>query len=360
MKNPRIVVDLNKLKENIDFLTSHIKDHQDISVTAITKSFSAHPEIIELYDNCEGIDYLGDSRIENFIKNESASKEKVLVRIPMMTEVEEVVKYVDISFNSEIEVIKKLNEEAKKQGKTHKILLMVDLGDLREGIFEEEDVYTVVGQICELDNIELVGLGVNLTCYGAVIPTENILQTLVDYKNQIEERFDVTLSMISGGNSSSIYMLGQDTKENLPKGVTNLRIGEAFVLGRETAYGKDYKEMHQDVFTLTTEIVEYKTKPSYPIGEVGVDAFGNKPTFVDKGLMKRGIVGIGKQDVDDTAIVPVDSRLEIIGSSSDHLIIDFTKASDDYKVGDEVSFRIDYGSLLSCFTSEYVKKDFIK
>lgn len=359
MKNPRIVVDLKKLEANLDFLTKHIKKNDDISVTAITKSFSAHPEIVDLYTRCEGIDYLGDSRVENFIKNENASKEKVLVRIPMMSEVAEVVKYVDISFNSEIEVIRKLDEEAKKQSKVHKILLMVDLGDLREGVFEEEDVYAIVAQICELKHIELVGIGVNLTCYGAVIPTENILQTLIEYKNQIEERFEVRLSMISGGNSSSIYMLDGDTKENLPAGITNLRIGEAFVLGRETAYGKDYPEMHQDVFTLTTEIVEYKTKPSYPIGEVGVDAFGNKPTFIDKGLMKRGIVGIGKQDVDSSQIKPIDSRLEIIGSSSDHLIIDFTNAKDDYKVGDEVSFSIDYGSLLSCFTSEYVKKDFI-
>lgn len=359
MQNPRIVVDLVKIKENIDFLSKRIKKNNDISVTAITKSFSAHPEIISVYDACEEIDYLGDSRVENFIKNQETSKEKVLVRIPMISEIPEVVKYTDISFNTEIEVIKKLDEEAARQGKQHRILLMVDLGDLREGIFEEEELFSIVEEIMTLENIELVGLGVNLTCYGAVIPTEAILNQLVKYKMQIEACFDVALTMISGGNSSSVYMLEPDTKENLPNGITNLRIGEAFVLGRETAYGKDYQEMHQDVFTLKTEIVEYKTKPSYPIGEVGVDAFGNKPTFVDKGLMKRGIVGIGRQDVDHTAITPLDSRLEIIGASSDHLIIDFTKAKDDYQVGDEVSFSLDYGSLLSCFTSEYVKKEFI-
>ncbi|HCM90815.1 MULTISPECIES: ornithine racemase Orr [Vagococcus] len=359
MQNPRVVVDLVKLKENLDFLSSRIKKNNNISVTAITKSFSAHPEIISVYEKCEGIDYLGDSRIENFIKNLETTKEKVLVRIPMITEIPEVVKYTDVSFNTEIKVIQKLNEEAKKQNKTHKILLMVDLGDLREGIFEEEELYSVVEQVVQLNNIKLVGLGVNLTCYGAVIPTEAILNRLVYYKEKIEARFKVNLTMISGGNSSSIYMLDPDNPENLPKEITNLRIGEAFVLGRETAYGKDYKEMHQDIFTLKTEIVEYKTKPSYPIGEVGVDAFGNKPTFVDKGLMKRGIVGIGQQDVDKMTIHPLDSRLEIVGASSDHLIIDFTKAENDYQVGDEVSFGLDYGSLLNCFTSEYVKKEFI-
>lgn len=359
MKNPRVVVDLIKLKDNLDYLSKKIKADQNIFVTAITKSFSAHPEIISVYEKCEGIDYLGDSRIENFIKNSKTTKEKILVRIPMISEISEVVEYTDISFNTEIKVIQQLNEEAKKQNKTHKILLMVDLGDLREGIFEEEELYSVVEQIVQLNNIELVGLGVNLTCYGAVIPTEEILNKLVYYKEKIEARFKVDLRIISGGNSSSIYMLEPDSQENLPSGITNLRIGEAFVLGRETAYGKDYEEMHQDVFTLKTEIVEYKTKPSYPIGEVGVDAFGNKPTFIDKGLMKRGIVGIGRQDVDNAAIVPLDPRLEIVGASSDHLIIDFTKAEKDYQVGDEVSFSLDYGSLLSCFTSEYVKKEFI-
>ncbi|CAM3264401.1 ornithine racemase Orr [Vagococcus fessus] len=358
MKNPRIEVDLKKLEENISFLAEKVSS-ETISVMAVTKVFEAYPDIIELYNNCDNVTYLADSRIENIISYKDSPKQKVLIRIPMHSEIKEVIKYVDVSFNSEISTLMLLNEEAKKQGKIHQVVLMIDLGDLREGFFVKADLMEAVEVVQGLSNIKLNGLAVNLTCYGAIIPEEKTLERLVSYKNEIEDRFNVTLDIISGGNSSSIYLL-DSVDQKLPAGISNLRIGEAFLFGRETAYGEEYKEMNGDVFTLITEVVEYKEKPSYPIGKIGVDAFGNAPQFVDKGDMVRGIVGIGKQDVEPTALSPIDKRLEIIGASSDHLIIDFTNAKEDYKVGSEIKFRVDYGSLLSCFTSKYVKKDFVK
>ena len=168
----------------------------------------------------------------------------------------------------------------------------------------------------------------------------------------------MSLEMISGGNSSSLYLL-DSPEDQLPSGINNLRIGESFVLGRETAYGADYQVMHQDVFTLVTEIVEVKQKPSYPIGEIGVDAFGKKPHYVDKGKMLRGIVAIGQQDIALDDITPKDSQIEILGASSDHLLLDLTQSEREYQVGDEIEFSVSYGSVLSTFTSKYIKKEFI-
>lgn len=73
------------------------------------------------------------------------------------------------------------DQEAAKQGKTHKVVLMIDLGDLREGIFfkDEDIIMSTVEEILKLKNIKLHGVGVNLTCYGAVIPKQDNLQRLL-------------------------------------------------------------------------------------------------------------------------------------------------------------------------------------
>ena len=273
----------------------------------------------------------------------------------MNSETDEVVKYADVSLNSELKTIKNLNESAKVQDKIHKILLMIDLGDLREGIFfkNEDEINYTVEEILKLENIEIFGLGVNLTCYGAVIPKKDNLSVLVDIARKIEKKYDIKLQMISGGNSSSIYLIGKD---ELPEGINNLRVGEAFLLGGETAYGQKLEGFYDDSFTLEAEIIELKEKQSVPIGETGVDAFGNKPVYEDRGIIKRAIIAVGRQDVDPDALSPMDEKIDILGASSDHLILDVSKSDNEYHVGGIVNFKLSYSSLLRATTSGYVER----
>jgi predicted amino acid racemase len=107
------------------------------------------------------------------------------------------------------------------------------------------------------------------------------------------------------------------------------------------------------------EVVEIKEKPSLPIGEIGMDAFGNVPKYEDKGILKRAIVGIGKQDIDIEGIVPIDSDIEILGASSDHMILNVSNSKQCYEVGDKVEFLVEYGGLLTSCTSKYVHKELV-
>ncbi|MGL5440647.1 MAG: ornithine racemase Orr [Filifactoraceae bacterium] len=356
MMYPRLVVDLKKIKDNLIEINSLVKK-ADCSLTIVTKSFCADTEIVRVLSESAEVDYLADSRIENIISYALSHKPKILLRLPMECEIEDVVKYTDISFNSELKTIELLNKEASKQNKIHKILLMIDLGDLREGIFYqyEEQVYNAVEQILSMKNIEFYGIGVNLTCYGAIIPKSENLSVLVDYSEKIQRKFGIKLHMVSGGNSSSIYLIN---KGELPKGINNLRPGEAFILGNETAYGEKLSETHNDAVILEAQIIELKEKPSLPIGEVGLDAFGKKPEYEDRGIIKRGIIGIGKQDIDIESMTTIDTKIDILGASSDHMILDLTNSDNCYKVGDIVSFKLGYGGLLKAFTSNYVVKTY--
>lgn len=353
MVNPRLEINLEKIKHNTYKIVTDCRK-AGIDVAAVTKVVCGSPVIARAMVE-GGITCIADSRIENLIKLKSIRASKMLLRLPMISEAEEVVEYSDISLNSEYDTISALSREAAGQGKVHSIILMVDLGDLREGIWYEK-VLDFVPRILSLNGIELAGIGTNLTCYGGVIPTVENLSVLTSLADAIRERYRIILPIVSGGNSSSLHLLYSG---KMPPGINNLRIGEAIFLGRETAFGKQVDGLYDDAFAFYGEIVEIGQKPSMPLGIIGHDAFGSSPEFTDKGLMTRAIIAAGRQDIDYCALYPEDNDIKVIGASSDHLIVDITGCKKKYKIGDEVKFKMSYGCLLQAETSEYVKKVYI-
>jgi predicted amino acid racemase len=350
LKNPRIEIDLNKIKHNTEYIVSECRK-VGISVMGVTKAFCGDVDIASaMVDG--GVSFLADSRLENIIKIKDIHLPKVMLRIPMQSEVHDVVLNCDYSLNSEIDTISLLSKESIKIGKRHNVILMIDLGDLREGIWYE-DSFDCIKKIKDLDGIKIAGIGTNLTCYGGVIPSYKNLSKLIEIANIIENIIGYKLDIISGGNSSSLHLL---PKGEIPSRINNLRVGEAILLGRETAYGNIIDNLYDDIFMLYGEIVEIKKKPSYPVGDIGIDAFGKVPTFANKGPRLRAILAMGRGDVDFKNIIPEDDSIDIIGGSSDHLILDIENSKNSYSVGDEVGFKTTYGSLLQSMTSHYVKK----
>ncbi len=350
MSYPAVRVNLEKLTHNTRVLAEKCSG-LGIDAVPVTKVYCATPEIAKASVDA-GVKMLADSRIENIIKLKDINVPKLLLRIPMLSQAAKIVEYADISLNSEYEVIKALSEESIKRRKVHKIILMVDLGDLREGVWYENAV-EFAGRILELKGIELIGIGTNLTCYGAVIPSQENLGQLISIAREMEKKYNIKLEIVSGGNSSSLYMVEEG---QVPKGVNQLRLGESIVFGTETAYGGKIEGTWRDVFTFQAEIIELKEKPSIPIGETGVDAFGEKPVFTDRGIRKRAILAAGRQDIKTDGLMPRDKGAIVLGASSDHLIIDVSDCEKEYKVGDVLEFDMDYGALLAAFTSGYVDK----
>ena len=372
---PRLVIDIKKLEDNVKTLAAITKDDGNCSLMIVTKGLCADLEMVKMLAKRPEVDFVADSRIKN-IKSYSkivrdAGKKTVLIRIPMLSEVDEIVKHVDVCFNSEMETVRAIDKAAAKEGKVQDVLLMIDLGDLREGIFfeNENEILKDAMEIKDMKNVNLYGIGVNLTCYGAIIPKHENLSKLVEIARKIEAKTGLKLEMVSGGNSSSIYLIESDKMprigrmpkdEKMPEGINNLRLGEAFLLGNDTAYETEIPNTHHDAIKLQAQIVELKEKPSLPIGEVGVDAFGEKPYYEDKGIMKRAIIAVGKQDTDLGSMTPVDERIEIMGGSSDHIILDLTACNDDYKLGDIIEFTVGYGGMLKLVTSPYVDRIYVK
>lgn len=349
---PRIEINLAKVAYNAAKLVE-LYGSKHIGLMGVTKTVCGAPEIATVLLE-EGIHMLADSKLLNLQKMRDAGIKAnfVLLRSPAISEVEAVITHADISINTELAVIYKLSEVALSKDIVHKIILMIEMGDLREGIMPE-NLDGFIQKVLNLAGIKIVGIGVNFACFGGVKPNEQKMKDLSILANDIEKKYSLALSYVSGGNSANYnwFMTTDDVGR-----VNNLRLGESIYLGRETLNRMAIPELYTDAFTFVTEVIELKVKPSVPYGEIGQNAFGIYPEFEDRGQMTRAILGVGNQDVIVTGLQPV-MDIDIIGSSSDHTVIDAKE--NNLEVGDEVTFNLNYGALLSLMTSPYVYKQYI-
>ena len=352
MTYPYVTIDLNRIEHNARIIVGLCRDH-GIAVTGVTKVTCGDPDVAKAMLR-GGVAGIADSRLENIkrLKRAGIPPPLMLLRLPPLSGVEEVAASLEISLNSELAVLEGLSVAASKRDAIHDVILMIDLGDLREGVWPDELV-PLVTQALMLPGIRVAGLGANLACFGGVVPTETIMNRLVDLADEIEHRFDIRLKWISGINSSGLELIASG---RMPGRVNHARIGEAILLGRETIHRRPWPGTYQDAFTLHAEVLELKRKPSMPVGRRSEDAFGQQPIFEERGEIMRALLNIGREDVDVDGIKPIDSRLLILGASSGYLALDVTAAEGGIRVGDELAFSLNYSALLASMTSDYVKK----
>lgn len=346
---PRLEIDLAKIHHNARTLVELLAD-RGISVTGVTKASLGSPEIAGALLRA-GVSGLGDSRIENIeaMRLAGVTAPMTLIRSPMLSQADRVVTHADVSFNTEPDVIAKLSSAAQEAKRTHGIVLMVELGDLREGIMPG-DLESIVRETLRLPNIALKGIGTNLACRNGVSPDARNMAELSALADSIDAVFGPMLGIVSGGNSGNLQwaLSGADTGR-----INDLRLGESLLLGRETLHRQPIEGLHTDAITLIAEVIESKAKPSQPWGEIAQTAFGDTPPATDRGRISQTIFAIGRQDTDPSGLQPP-AGIEILGASSDHLIAD--SGHNHLSVGAEIAFQLNYSALVRAMTSPFVAK----
>ncbi len=350
-----ITLDQKKLKSNFDFLNK-IFEKNKIQWSVVSKILCGNKEFLSVLLNL-GIKQVCDSRISNLkiIKDINPNIETIYIKPPAKRSIANVVKFANISMNTEIETIQLLSIEAKKQNKIHKIIIMIELGELREGVMGD-DLVAFYADIFKIDNIEVVGIGTNLSCLYGVLPNHDKLIQLSLYKQLIEVKFNKNIQYISGGSSVTIPLIFQNL---LPKGINHFRVGETLFLGTDVYNNTVLDKMNPDVFRLYVEIIELIEKPQVPMGEMGTNVDGISYEFDENLVGKtsyRAIVDIGLLDVEEKHINPVDKNISFVGASSDMLVIDLGENSKNYKVGDLLEFKLDYMGTLRIINSRYIDK----
>lgn len=348
---PKIEINTDNIVKNFNKL-EELKEKKT-TITLVTKMLAGNLEVVEKIIEKTNVENIADSHTSNLAIYNELPVKKWLIREPMLCEIEDVVKYADISFNSEYYIIKQLDIEAKRQNKIHNIILTYELGDLREGCNKKE-LYDLIKKCLSLKNIKIYGIASNLSCYGGVVPTKDNMKELKELAIDIEDKFNIKLEVVSGANTSSMLMI---RNKELPKKINNIRIGEAILCGYNTNSCEKLEGFSQDTFILKAQIVEIKNKPSIPRGISYVDAEGNKTQFKDKGIRKKALVAVGDEETNIRELTPKDKAIEVLGGCSNYTVLDITDSKQNYRVGDIVEFNMSYFAILKSMISNYVYKE---
>ena len=353
MNTPRLEIELEAVRHNATFLVERL-GRRGIRVVGVTKAVMAWPAIARVFVE-SGVAGLGDSRIENLesLRQDGFTVPLTMIRSPILSQVDAVVHACDISLNTELAVLTALSAAAVRHESSHAVVLMVELGDLREGI-ATDDVVDMARRVARLPGLVLSGIGTNLACQSGVIPDQHKMDELSCLADEVESACGRTLEIVSGGNSAN---LGWALSSAEVGRVNQLRLGEAILLGVDPLTRLPIDGLRQDAFRLFAEVIEMKTKPTRPWGEIAQTAFGPRAAVERNatGMDSRSqaILAIGRQDVDPDGLTPP-AGVILRGASSDHLVIEVADAS--VTVGDELSFGLDYGALLRAATSPFVTK----
>jgi predicted amino acid racemase len=328
---------LKKIRENTKKVIEKCRE-KNIEVAAGTKVFAGDKKIVKsIIDG--GAKLIADSRIINLKEFSSFNVKKMLIRIPMKSEIEEIVKYTDISLISELETIFEINKYAKIRNKIYEIFLMIDLGDLREGIFFENynEIYNTVKNVIKLKNIKLKGLGTNFSCFGGVIPSEEKYNIIINIKNRLEKELNVKIKEISGGSSGTLSLIDEI---NIPKDVNQLRCGASIALGIGIN-DMPFEYLHQNTCEFAVELVEIKKK------------------ILNNKIKKIGVCIINTPGMKKEYFIPTDKKMKIIDINNDYIILDLTESEKKHNLNDEIFFNLSYGGLLLSMNSPYVRKVYL-
>jgi predicted amino acid racemase len=352
-----ITLNKQKLRENYQKLDDLFKEHH-INWAVVSKLLCGNRKYLESINEL-GVQQICDSRVTNLraIKAINPTIETVFIKPPAKRSVARVVEFADISFNTELETIKLLSHAAVAAGKLHKIVIMIELGELREGVMREHLV-EFYRDVFKLPGIEVIGIGTNLTCMYGVLPNHDKLIQLCIYKELIETKFNRKIPYVSGGASVTIPLIENGL---LPAGVNHFRVGETLYLGTNVYHNTTFDEMHNDVFKLYAEVIEVSEKPMITMGELGHNLTGEIMEFDQQNAGEsahRAIVDIGLLDIEVEHLTPYEPYMHIVGSSSDMTVIDLGTNATGIKTGDLIEFKMDYMGILRIMHSKYIDKKF--
>lgn len=166
---PMIEMNLQKIAHNAQQLL-YLYHSKKIGLMGVTKGVCGDPHVAKILVD-QGIHILADSKVSNLkrMRDAGIKAQFVMLTTPSLSEVDAVVKYADISMNTELDVIKKLSMSAQKYNTVHKVILMIEMGDLRDGIMPEH-LLGFIKEVLKLSGIKIVGIAANFACFGGVKP----------------------------------------------------------------------------------------------------------------------------------------------------------------------------------------------
>ena len=361
-----LIIHTDKIKENIITLSKYFRKHK-IDWSLVTKVFSGDKEFLKnllTEDVINHIDSIGDSRLTSLmnLREINPNMRTIYIKPPAIIYADDVVKYANISLNTSYKTIKALNDAAKKQNIIHKVIIMIELGELREGI-NRNDVIEFYDKVFDLSNIEVIGLGSNLGCMYGVEPSYDKLLQLSLYKQIIESKFNRKLKYVSGGSSITLPLIEYG---KVPADINHFRIGEAIFFGTSPLEGEKFLNLHTNTFEFKANIIELEEKYVVPDGIINEANIGHTIDFNESEASEKSykaILDFGMLDVDSKDIECNDKTVGFVGITSDMTVTDIGNNKVDgkkkFNVGDKICFTPNYMAVARLLNSKFIEKKYL-
>ena len=356
-------IHIDRIIENIEILNDFMKKyHKEWSLVVkvlgndknVLSPILKHPVIRELHSIA-----VTHPETLKLIKQLDSEIKTMYIKPPALRNADKIVRFADYSFNTSIATIKALNDAAAKLNIEHNIIIMMEMGELREGI-KREGLIPFYKSVFNLPNINVIGIGTNLGCMMGIKPTYDKLIQLVLYGQLLEAKFKQNITLISGASSITLPLL---EKDKVPSGINHFRIGEAAFLGTTPLNNKPILNLNTGTFTFEAYIVELYRRDSIPDGEITNAAIG-KNIFTESESPSlepsfKAVLDFGILDVDADNLIPEDKSVSFFGNSSDLSVYDLGTNPNGYKTGDVIRFELKYMAVAKLMYSQFVEKEII-
>jgi ornithine racemase len=348
----QVLIHIDKLRHNLSFIRG-ICRKAGLQPVWITKGCQAHPEILKLLAETPG-EMIGDVSPANLAKARKLVTGKLMmVQLPDPDKAAAIGTGTDVWLVSDPAHARMIAAAARRQGSLPELVLMVDVGNRREGVMPDRAVNTAAA-IQAVEGIALTGLGTSVGCYGGYRAGLADMRQLVTIAENVEAKLDCRFDILSAGSGTMLLELAVQGK--LPERVNQLRIGAAAFVGEMPPTKTAIPGLYHDAFILQGEVLETSLKPSMPACATGVDAFGKQVVFKDRGPRRLCVLNFGLLEVDAYGLTPLDQGLCIVGATSNYTLCDATRCDSQPSIGDTLSFRMAYSSMARAMASDDVEK----
>jgi predicted amino acid racemase len=330
---PQLRIDIDAIGGNTEAVAALLRVHS-LDLVAVTKGCLGEPRVaVAMLDG--GAVAIADTRDINLRRLRSALPGVELHRIhlPSFSEPFEAGDVTYVSSREGAEAVATLAGSGGKAG-PRRVMVQVETGDEREGA-PIDRLQGLAAGIAGDPRLELVGISTNYACFkGKPEGIRGSVEMIAGAAATLRQA-GMPIHRVSGGNSSVLWLLAEG--EALPAGVTELRCGEALLLGQDALYHRPFPGCRTDACVLGAEVVEEYTRRA-----AGKSA-------------RRLVLGVGRQDLGAGAVKFAEPGLSEVGRSADYLVVEAGATCPSIPVGMLVEMIPSYEALVAAWTSPYVE-----
>lgn len=346
-----LTVNLSALRSNLVRVVQFC-EARNLDLLLVTKVVQSRGSILSALG--EGTRRVADVHASNF---EALDPQRHPVRAilrPTFGDATTVARLATRVFVSDPRLARVLGEarEALVPGHPLEVILMVETGDLRDGI-PWDDLPGVVRSLAAVPGLDLRGLGTNLGCLAGAVPDQASLTRMADHLNSVRRQTGHPLPEFSLGGTVFWDVL---EKGPIPPEFTELRIGEAVFFGWNTSLGGPVRGLSPSVFRIDLEVLEAwdKQVSAVPEGPVGYNAFGSMTTQSLTGRRKRAVLDGGGNLVPLAALTPLDPGCILVGETHEYTVVDCQDSTRAVEPGGFLRFRPGYEAVARSFLSPFL------